>query len=171
LCFSSISKSTFSEFEDCTAAKENYQEIRQLVCGYDSKAGLAQELESVWLLLFMASVICSPLFVCTCQIVKYAQQVQLGSTKQHIIQQLKSVSNKQLKFRLALGGPYTSANWDWSGDVCLELKDSLTECLELSPDFLDVVPVESNYLVCQVSHFFDTRLLCQYTGLCLNLKS
>ncbi len=142
----------FSEFENCNEANAKYKEIRQTVCGNDncSTSGLAKELESIWFLLFLVSVVCFPLFACTCQIVKYAQQVQLGPSELHMHEHVPSATNESLKCRLALGGPYAAAE-GWSEDACLNVKDSLSECLEISPNCIDIVSVECNQRVRQVN--------------------
>ena len=149
----SDSIAAFSEFENCGKANEKYKEIRQIVCGdiNHSTSGLARELESIWLLLFLISVFCFPLFACTCQIVKYAQQVQLGPSELHMHEHAPSATNESLKCRLALGGPYAAAE-GWSEDACLNVKDSLSECLEISPNRIDIVSVECNQHMLQVSH-------------------
>ena len=145
------STAAFSEFEDCSAAKRKYTEIRDIVCGDDngSKSGLARELESVWLLLLLTSAVCFPLFSCTCQIVKFAQQVQLGPRKSQMHQHVPNARNESLKCRLALGGPY-AATEGWSEDSCLNVKDSLSECLEIPLNCIDVESVEFSQLERQV---------------------
>ncbi len=75
------SEIAFAEFENCEHARAKFEDIKQLVCGnYDGNRaffGIAQNLESLWLLLFLASMVFFPLFPCTCQIVIHVQQVQL----------------------------------------------------------------------------------------------
>ncbi len=156
------SEATFAEFGDCGEAKSKFYEIQDLICGsaYGMKSGLAHELESVWMLLFLASVLCFPLFAYTCQVVKYSQQAQLGP---RILQMerdegAKSASAKHIasktsvKFRLALGGPY--AGGGESEDKCLTIKESLSECLEIPLNSITIKSEEYNHLVRQV------RILC-----------
>jgi hypothetical protein len=148
----SNSIAAFSEFEDCGTAKAKYVEIRRLFCGYDNelKSGLARELESVWLLLFLTSAVCFPLLVCTCQLAKFAQQVQLGPCKLQMHQHMPSTATESLKCSLALGGPYATAK-GWSEDSCLNVKESLSESLEIPLSCIDVVSMEFRSRVRQVS--------------------
>ena len=142
LCFFFLltdSTAAFSEFEDCSAAKAKYTEIQHIICGDDnlSKSGLAKELESIWLLLLLTTAVCVPLFSFTCQVVKFAQQVQLGPRKSQMIQHVPNGINESLKCILALGGPY-AATEGWSEDSCLNVKDSLSECLEVPVNCISV---------------------------------
>jgi hypothetical protein len=147
-----LSEAAFAEFGYCGEAKAKFDEIQDLVCGSANgmKYGLAHDLESVWMLLFLASVLCFPLFAYTCQIVKYSQQAQLGPRLQ--IQYDESTSKTSVKFRLALGGPY--AGGGESEDKCLTIKESLSECLEIPLDSIAIESEEYNHLVRQV------RVLC-----------
>jgi hypothetical protein len=151
------SEAAFAEFWDCGKAKAKFEEIRYLLCGSENsmQCGLAHELESVWMLLLMASVICFPLFACTCQIVKYSQQVQLGPWN------LQDSSDDfveliVLKCRLALGGPYAAAGR--SEDMCLAVKDSLSYCLEIPRNRMVIKSEEEcNGLVRQVRRFPECK--------------